>query len=42
MDEGTYGLCAACDARIKKPRLKAMPSASLCLDCQIAEEEGRL
>ena len=42
MDEGSFGLCAECDARIKKPRLKAMPSARLCLDCQIAEEEGRL
>ena len=30
------------EAKIKKPRLKAMPSAKLCLECQIAEEEGRL
>ncbi len=42
MEEGTYGLCDECEARIKKPRLKAMPSARLCLECQIAEEEGRL
>ena len=42
MDEGTYGLCAVCDARIKKARLSAMPSATLCLACQIAEEEGHL
>ncbi len=42
MEDGVFGLCAACDARIKQARLKAMPSAKLCLDCQIAEEEGRL
>ena len=42
MDEGTFGLCDECETRIKKPRLKAMPSARLCLECQIAEEEGRL
>lgn len=42
IDDGTYGLCDECETKIKKARLKAMPSARLCLDCQIAEEEGRL
>ena len=40
--DGAFGLCGECESRIKKPRLKAMPSARLCLECQIAEEEGRL
>jgi RNA polymerase-binding protein DksA len=42
IDEGTYGLCEECEAKIKKPRLKAIPSARLCLECKMAEEEGRL
>ncbi|MBN1401185.1 MAG: TraR/DksA C4-type zinc finger protein [Anaerolineae bacterium] len=34
LDEGTYGTCRHCGARIDVARLKAMPTASLCLSCQ--------
>lgn len=34
VDKGTYGLCDACNRPIKKARLKALPFATLCLDCQ--------
>ncbi len=31
---GTYGTCDACGRPIKKARLKALPFATLCLNCQ--------
>ncbi len=34
MERGTYGTCDACGRPIKKARLKALPFATLCLDCQ--------
>ncbi|MFB3880538.1 MAG: TraR/DksA C4-type zinc finger protein [Armatimonadota bacterium] len=34
IDKGTYGLCDACGRPIKKARLKALPFATLCLECQ--------
>jgi RNA polymerase-binding protein DksA len=34
IDRGTYGRCDACGKPIKKARLKALPFATLCLDCQ--------
>ena len=34
IDRGTYGLCDACGKPIKKARLRALPFATLCLDCQ--------
>jgi RNA polymerase-binding protein DksA len=34
IDRGTYGMCDACGKPIKKARLKALPFATLCLDCQ--------
>jgi RNA polymerase-binding protein DksA len=34
IDRGTYGTCDACGKPIKKARLKALPFATLCLDCQ--------
>ena len=32
--KGTYGTCEHCGNAIDKARLKALPSASLCLSCQ--------
>ena len=32
--DGTYGLCADCDAVIPTPRLEAEPTALRCLRCQ--------
>jgi RNA polymerase-binding protein DksA len=34
IDRGTYGRCDACSKPIKKARLRALPFATLCLDCQ--------
>ena len=34
LDNGTYGLCQECDEEISAPRLKALPFAALCRDCQ--------
>lgn len=38
IDHGSYGICAECDRPIALPRLKALPFAKLCLDCQRVEE----
>jgi DnaK suppressor protein len=32
--QGTYGLCADCGGRIRSARLRALPFAEACLDCQ--------
>lgn len=34
MEEGTYGLCEECDTKIPKARLKVMPFAKYCVECQ--------
>ncbi|MGD9727845.1 MAG: TraR/DksA family transcriptional regulator, partial [Nitrospiraceae bacterium] len=34
LDEGTYGICEDCLTPIKEDRLKAMPFARRCIDCQ--------
>lgn len=34
MEKGTYGLCEHCGKQIAKPRLEALPFASLCVDCK--------
>ena len=39
-DDGTYGLCEACGARIDRARLEALPQARYCLDCQARHEHG--
>lgn len=30
---GTYGTCGNCGAEIRKGRLEAMPTATLCIEC---------
>ena len=40
LDEGTYGVCSECDESISEMRLKALPFASLCRDCQEQAEES--
>jgi len=39
VDNGTYGTCAECGDDIPLERLKALPFALLCVDCQ--EKRGR-
>lgn len=41
IDEGTYGLCEECGARIPRIRLKVVPFATSCITCQEEyEREG--
>lgn len=40
MDEGTYEECTSCGEKIPLPRLKAIPWAVLCIDCQERQEAG--
>lgn len=41
LEAGTYGTCAHCGNEIAEARLKALPFAALCRDCQENEEEAR-
>jgi len=38
LDDGVYGICESCGARIDRARLKALPSAARCIDCQSRRE----
>lgn len=38
IDDGTYGICRRCGARIDRARLEIIPHARFCIDC--AREEG--
>ncbi len=38
LDRGGYGHCEHCGCKIPKARLKVVPTATLCLPCQTAEE----
>jgi RNA polymerase-binding transcription factor len=42
LDQGIYGLCTFCSEPIGLPRLKALPWARYCIDCQEREENGLL
>jgi DnaK suppressor protein len=39
IDDGTYGQCAWCESEIKPERLRALPTAILCIDCATAREK---
>ena len=41
IDEGSYGTCERCGQPIDAARVKALPHASLCLDCKRREERTR-
>jgi RNA polymerase-binding protein DksA len=38
LESGSYGRCEGCDKPIGVERLKALPSARLCMGCQIGRE----
>lgn len=38
LEQGRYGACALCDTEIAEARLRALPFADLCRDCQEREE----
>lgn len=40
LDAGEYGLCTECDETIAEARLKALPYATLCIQCAEATEES--
>ena len=40
LERGDYGTCAHCGREIAEARLKALPFATLCLECQENEEEA--
>lgn len=42
IEEGTFGICEACEKKINRERLKAVPYASLCINCQREEELGNI
>ncbi len=33
IESGTYGICASCGGDIGQMRLRALPTATLCIDC---------
>jgi RNA polymerase-binding protein DksA len=37
LDDGTFGICERCGASIGEERLKAIPYASLCIECASLE-----
>ncbi|MCI0652565.1 MAG: TraR/DksA family transcriptional regulator [Planctomycetes bacterium] len=39
IEDGTYGVCLECEKKILKTRLKAIPWASYCIDCQRKAEK---
>lgn len=39
-DRGVYGICQQCENQIGIERLKRLPTARLCIDCQQAAERS--
>jgi DnaK suppressor protein len=39
IEDGTFGICDDCKGQITKIRLKAVPSAKLCIKCQQKKEK---
>ena len=42
IESGSYGICTNCSNEIRPGRLKAMPWARYCIDCQELAEKGML
>lgn len=42
LDAGNYGICTNCGNEIRAGRLRAMPWARYCIDCQELAEKGML
>lgn len=40
IEEGTYGECEECGAKIPKTRLNAIPYATMCVKCASEYEQG--
>jgi len=39
VEDGTYGICDACEADIAEARLEALPFTRLCVNCQAEREK---
>jgi len=39
MEEGTYGICEECEKKIRLERLKVLPFARYCVECQSRMEK---
>ena len=39
ISEGKYGICLQCGKKIPEGRLRAIPSAVLCIDCKTENEK---
>ncbi|MBW8886823.1 MAG: TraR/DksA C4-type zinc finger protein [Fibrobacteres bacterium] len=37
---GTFGVCKKCGKLIPKPRLEAVPTAKMCIDCKTKQERA--
>ena len=42
LESGSYGICTNCNREIRSGRLRAMPWARYCIDCQELAEKGML
>lgn len=42
MDRGVFGICESCEEPIAVERLRKLPYAKFCIDCQAAFEKGKL
>ncbi|MCM8829849.1 MAG: TraR/DksA family transcriptional regulator [Candidatus Omnitrophica bacterium] len=40
LDKNTYGICESCGKKISSSRLKALPYARYCINCQRDKEKG--
>ena len=40
--EGTYGLCVHCGSEVQLGRLRAVPWARHCIDCQELQDRGEI
>jgi len=40
LEGGSYGLCERCGESVGKPRLRALPFATHCIECKRALERG--
>ncbi|MFC1585605.1 TraR/DksA family transcriptional regulator [Fibrobacterota bacterium] len=38
--DGTFGICVSCQKIIPRPRLEAVPTAKMCIECKTAKENG--
>jgi DnaK suppressor protein len=36
---GTYGICKSCGIKIKKERLRAVPTTNICIECKTEKEK---